>query len=386
MRVGQARKLVELIRIDSAGRNAKAHRDKSRLFLRAHTKMVRVLGPAHVSALKRQLVAEARHKFGAQAAQAPLLNQKSKSALRTRFARAVVAVNFDQLDHHGRCLKDFNKDIQGRSDGESSGAHLPAYQHVEAKPPSFVRGNERDVLGLTMRAIVRATRHHDVEFARQVAEFRIALVADDDAIEFVDNGRSVKPFVRRQARHGAAVDVANIINARLERAQVHAAELLEDFRNAVEGETAQLNLLPCGDIQHAVAKPPRELRDGVQLFAPRKAVGHADAHHEFAGRRFAEKHADPLQQFLFGRRERFGATLDDLRKVFPDAQAVAVHRGFVAFYGVNAGGDLFDRWRCHLVTRDEHGECCHFPSAGGQRKICVASIKILKNCRKVSTP
>ena len=69
-----------------------------------------------------------------------------------------------------------------------------------------------------MRAVVRATGHHDVEFAGQVGEFRIALVADDDAIEFVDNGRSVKAFVRRQARHGAAVDVANVIDARLERA------------------------------------------------------------------------------------------------------------------------------------------------------------------------
>ena len=176
-----------------------------------------MLGPAHVPTLKRQLVAETRHELGAQTAHSPFLNQKSKSALGTRFARAVFAVNLDQLDHHGRGLKDFYKDIQGRGDRESSGAHLPAHKHIEAQPPSFLRGNEGDVLGLTVRAVVRATGHHDVEFAGQVGEFRIALVADDDAIEFVDNGGSVEAFVRRQACHSAAVDVANVIDARLER-------------------------------------------------------------------------------------------------------------------------------------------------------------------------
>ena len=180
--------------------------------------MVRVLGPAHVPTLKRQLVAETRHKFGAQAAHAPLLNQKSKSALGTRFARAVVAVNLDQLGHGGGGLKNLHKNIQRRGDGKSSGTHLPADEHIEAQPPSFLRGNERDVLGLTVRAVVRATGHHDVEFAGQVGEFRIALVADDDAIEFVHNGRSVEAFVRGQACHSAAVDVANVIDARLERA------------------------------------------------------------------------------------------------------------------------------------------------------------------------
>src|SRR5260370_8916014 len=190
--VGQARKLVELIGVDSARRNAKSHGDQSRLFLRTRTKMVRELGPAHVSALERQLAAEARHKYGAQTAHASFLNQKSKSALGARLARAVVAVNLDQLDHGGGRLKNFYKDIQRRSDGESSGAHFAAHKHIEADPAGLLGGNERDVLRLAMRAGVRTTCHGDVEFAGQVGEPRVALPSDDHSIQFVDDGRRVK--------------------------------------------------------------------------------------------------------------------------------------------------------------------------------------------------
>src|SRR6266481_5822829 len=251
--------------------------------------MVGVRGTAHVPALERKLAAEARHKFGAQAAKAPLLNQKRKTALGARFARAMIAVNLNQFRDNGGCLEQFDKDIQRRSDGESSGAHLAAHQNVEAKPASLLRGNERDVLRLTVRAIVRATRDGDIEFSRQIGGLGIPLAADDDAVQFVNDGRGIKQFVRRQTGEGAAVDVANVVDAGLERAQVHAPQLFEDFRYGVKSETAQLHLLPGGDVHNAVAKPPRELGDSAQLFALRKAVGHANAHHEFAGSRFAEE-------------------------------------------------------------------------------------------------
>jgi len=62
--------------------------------------------------------------------------------------------------------------------------------------------------------------------------------------------------VRRQTGEGAAVDVANVVDAGLERAQVHAPQLFEDFRYGVKSETAQLHLLPGGDVHNAVAEPP----------------------------------------------------------------------------------------------------------------------------------
>ncbi len=131
--------------------------------------------------------------------------------------------------------------------------------------------------------------------------------------------------MRRQACQRAAVDVANVIDACLKRALVHPPKLFENFRHGVECETSQLNLLPRGDIQNAVAKPPREFRDGAELRAPRETVRHANAHHEFAGCRFTEEHANPLQQFFFRGGERRGAALDDLWKVIQDVQAIAVH-------------------------------------------------------------
>jgi len=87
--------------------------------------MVGVGGTAHVPALERELAAESRNKFGAQTAKAPLLNQKRKTALGARLARTVIAVNLDQFHDDSGRLEQFYKNIQRRSDGESSGAILP---------------------------------------------------------------------------------------------------------------------------------------------------------------------------------------------------------------------------------------------------------------------
>src|SRR6266478_4612540 len=154
--------------------------------------MVGVRGTAHVSALKRELVAEACDKLRAQAAKTPLFDQKSKAALGARLPRAEITINFDKFNHDRGRLEDLDKHIQRRSDGESSGTHLAAHQHVEALPASLLRGNERDILRLAVRAVVRATRHGDIEFARQVGELRVALAANDDAIQFVNDGGGVK--------------------------------------------------------------------------------------------------------------------------------------------------------------------------------------------------
>src|SRR6202521_5787662 len=114
--------------------------------------MVGVTAAAHISALKGELMSEARDEFRAQPANAPLLDQKGKTALGARLARAVIAVNLDQFHHDRCCLEDFDKDIQRRSDRESSGAHLAAHQHVEAEPAGLLRRDQRDILRLTMRA------------------------------------------------------------------------------------------------------------------------------------------------------------------------------------------------------------------------------------------
>src|SRR5260370_3252881 len=161
--------------------------------------MIGMGGAAHISALKGEFVTKACDKFGPQAANAPFLNQKSKTALGAGLARAVVAVNLDEFHHDRRGLKDFDKYIQRRSHCESSGAHLAAHQNVEAKPARLFSGNESDILRFAVRAVVRATADRDVELARQVGELGVTLAADDNAIQFVDDRRGVKHFVRRES-------------------------------------------------------------------------------------------------------------------------------------------------------------------------------------------
>src|SRR5260370_25161996 len=115
--------------------------------------MIGMGGAAHISALEGEFVTEACDKFGPQAANAPLLNQKSKTALGAGLPRAVVAVNLYQFHHYRRGLKDFHKYIQRRSHCESSGAHLTAHQNVEAKPASLFSGNVSDILPFTASTV-----------------------------------------------------------------------------------------------------------------------------------------------------------------------------------------------------------------------------------------
>ena len=49
----------------------------------------------------------------------------------------------------------------------------------------------------------------------------------------MDHRRGVEQFMRGQTGHGAAVDVSNVINTRLQRAQVHALQFFEDFRHGL---------------------------------------------------------------------------------------------------------------------------------------------------------
>src|SRR6266404_9890126 len=190
-----------------------------------------------------------------------------------------------------------------------------------------------------MRAVVQTAGDRDVELARQVRELRVALAPDDDAIQVVHDGRGIKQLMRRQTGQGTPIDVSDVVNAGLKSAKVHAVKLFPDHGYAVENESAQLNLLPRRNVEHAIAKAPGELSDGAKLIAPRESVGHADTHHELARRRPAVENTDPLQQLLFRWREGFRTSLDDLRQVVEDAQAVAVHGGLITFDSVASRAD-----------------------------------------------
>lgn len=151
----------------------------------------------------------------------------------------------------------------------------------------------------------------------------------------------------REAGERAAVDVANVVDAGLQRTKIDAAELLPDFGDAVEREAAEFDLPARGDVEHIVAEAARKIGNGAKLRAAGESVGHADAHHEFSWRRPTEKDTDPFEQFLLGGRQSGDAAGDDSRQVIEYAQAVAVFGGFVALDGVEAwsGAGIGERLR-----------------------------------------
>src|ERR1700736_337972 len=146
-----------------------------------------------------------------------------------------------------------------------------------------------------MRTVVQTAGDRDIELARQVRELCVAVAPDDDAIQVMHDRRGIEQLMRRQSGQGAPIDVSNVVNAGLQSAKVYALKLFPDRGYVVEGESAQLNLLPGRNVQDGIAEAPRKLGDGVQLIAPHKSVGHADAHHELARGRPAVENTEPLQ-------------------------------------------------------------------------------------------
>jgi len=144
---------------------------------------------------------------------------------------------------------------------------------------------------------------------------------------------SLSSHMRRQPRQRAAVDVAHVVHSGLHAGEVHAAQLLPDLRDGVQSESAQFDLLPRGDIQHAVPDAPRGLRDGAQLRTGGEAIGHADAHHELPRRGLAEEDAHPLEEILLG-----GTLGDHFGQVVAHAQRIPPLERSQAFDGIAALG------------------------------------------------
>src|SRR5215469_6866849 len=180
-----------------------------------------------------ELAFRGREMRSSQPRDSPFFKQEGKAASRAGLSRSMIAVDFDQFHNHSGGLVGFDKDIQVRSDRESSRAHLSADEHVEPEPLSLLCGNQRDVLRLVVGAVVETACDRDVELARQVREFRVAFGADDDAIELLDDRRGVEQLMRRQTGKNAAGYVADVVDAGLERTKVHTVELVPDGRNAV---------------------------------------------------------------------------------------------------------------------------------------------------------
>src|SRR5690348_7461607 len=263
-------------------------------------------------------------KFAPQPLGSPLVHQKTEAALGSGLARAMIAEDTDQLGAEIRSLVCGSENVERKGRREPARAHLAADQYLEAKASLLCCGHESNILRFVVRAVLEATRNGDVELPRQISELGIAIESDDHLVERKDHRRRIEEFVGRKPGESAAIDVAHIVLASLQRVQIQATEPLPDFRHCAERQTAQLELLARRNVHDTVAEPQREIRDRAKLGCMRKAVRHADAHHEMAGSRFAEENANPLQQFLIGGGQRLPALLDEIWQVLTDAKAVAL--------------------------------------------------------------
>ena len=103
---------VELVGIDSAGRNAKAHRAQAGFELRREAEMVGVMRAAHVSSLKGKFMPHARGEFCAEPGNAPVFHQKREATLGARLARAMIAEDSYQFEDRGNSLETLDEDVQ----------------------------------------------------------------------------------------------------------------------------------------------------------------------------------------------------------------------------------------------------------------------------------
>src|SRR4029077_14520239 len=149
-----------------------------------------------------------------------MLDEKCEATLGARFAGSMIAINLYQFGHHPCSLENFNENIQRRRNGEATRSHLAADQYIETDPSALASGHQGDVLRLIVSAIVQTCGDGDVEFARQVRELRVAISADEEPIQFLNNRGGVEQFIGGQPCKRAAVDVANVVDAGLQRAKV----------------------------------------------------------------------------------------------------------------------------------------------------------------------
>src|SRR5215467_11291074 len=99
-----------------------------------------------------------------------------------------------------------------------------------------------------MGAVLRAARDCDVEFPREVDEFRIPVRPHDDAVELEQRGGGVEQLPGSQPGKRTSINVPDVVHARLQAVEIDSSQLLPNLRHAVQSKSAQLDLLPCRDI------------------------------------------------------------------------------------------------------------------------------------------
>src|SRR4030081_973012 len=100
---------------------------------------------------------------------------------------------------------------------------------------------QADVINLRIRAPYVAAGNRNFEFARQVVKI---IVAPKRLADLQSQWRCVANLVRVDSRDGASGNVAGYVTAGAHRAKAALLKGVEHFRQSLDGDPVQLNVLP----------------------------------------------------------------------------------------------------------------------------------------------
>src|SRR5690606_34724325 len=125
-------------------------------------------------------------------------------------------------------------------------------------------------------AVVRRSRHRDLELARQIRELRMQhrVLPKQLAVD-----ARIRELVPGDAGVLVGRDVAHAVAGRLDRRDLDARELLEDIGNLLELDPVVLDVLARREVAEAAIVLARDLGELAQLPRRQRAVRHVDAKH-----------------------------------------------------------------------------------------------------------
>ena len=152
---------------------------------------------------------------------------------------------------------------------------------------------------------------------RQVRPRRIAV---ELVRRRVDDGRRVEELVVRDAREGAAGDVADGVAAAAGARDACRLEVGEHVRELGELEPVQLDALPRRQLGVAAAVPVGDLADRMQLAGAEDPTRDLHAQHERPDLRLVVVEAPPLEADDVLLRDALVALRDQRRQLLADAE------------------------------------------------------------------
>src|SRR5437867_5264216 len=254
---------------------------------------------------------------------APVVDEKGQTRFGAQFARSMIAKDENDVTANRPGLFRRDKKIQGRGEAIPARTHFSTYGNIESFDFSaaalFHCWRQRNVLSLGVGAGFFASGNRYVERSRQI---RVGRVSHEHLSEFPDYRGGIKKLIRRESGHRAANHITNIVHTGLERDEPDAVYALPDLRHVIDGEPAQLDLLPGCNIRKALAELAADFGERAQLGCGRDAVGNTHAHHKMTRRLAAEKDPGPFKPLLVAFSDGFPPFRGVTRNVLEDIQPI----------------------------------------------------------------